>query len=89
MVVFITDIGCPFYYVFGIPCPTCGTTRALICLFRLDIKGYLSYNPAALFLLPLPMIVAFDLHRQKRYALCTASVNFVFYLVRLARIFLN
>ncbi len=31
----------------GLPCPTCGSTRALGRLFALDVRGALAMNPAA------------------------------------------
>ena len=35
---------CPLYFLFGIPCPTCGITRALLCLLKLDIVGSFYYH---------------------------------------------
>jgi len=47
---------CVFKAVTGLPCMTCGTTRALARLARLDLAGALAMNPlvtlAALTLLP-------------------------------------
>lgn len=36
---------CPFLYFFGIPCPGCGMTRALIAAARLDFKEAFYYHP--------------------------------------------
>lgn len=36
---------CPFLYFFGIPCPGCGMTRALIAAARLDFKVAFYYHP--------------------------------------------
>lgn len=36
---------CPFLYFFGIPCPGCGMTRALIAASRLDFKEAFYYHP--------------------------------------------
>lgn len=47
------DIGCVFRSLTGIPCPTCGATRAIFSLFTLDIRGYFYYHPMAF-----PMIIA-------------------------------
>ncbi len=45
---------CAFKAVTGIPCMTCGTTRAFGRLFALDLRGALLMNPlAALFALGL------------------------------------
>jgi len=38
---------CVFKAVTGIPCMTCGTTRALARLARLDLAGALAMNPLA------------------------------------------
>ena len=47
-----SGIGCPLRRLLGVPCPTCGTTRALFSLVRLDFVSYFLYQPLALFLLP-------------------------------------
>lgn len=36
---------CPFLHIFGIPCPGCGMTRALISAVRLDFKEAFHYHP--------------------------------------------
>ena len=53
------DIGCPILYLFDIPCPTCGVSRSLLSLVRLDIKGYFNYQPMGI---PLLISVWFMLH---------------------------
>lgn len=40
-----TGIGCVFVYFWGIPCPGCGMTRALLALLRLDFAAAFGYNP--------------------------------------------
>ena len=42
---------CPFLLLLKIPCPTCGVTRSILSLFRLDLRGYLYYNPFSLLLI--------------------------------------
>ena len=42
---------CIIKYIFGIECPTCGMTRAIISLFSGDIKGYFKFNFMAIPLL--------------------------------------
>jgi hypothetical protein len=39
--------GCPFHALTGVPCPGCGTTRALLALVRGDVPAALAWNPAA------------------------------------------
>lgn len=48
------DITCLLRFLTGVPCPTCGATRAMFSLTRLDFAGYWFYNPMAL-----PLVVAF------------------------------
>jgi len=38
---------CAFKAFTGIPCPTCGTTRSLICLAHGDLPGAIGLNPVA------------------------------------------
>ncbi|MFI5198537.1 MAG: DUF2752 domain-containing protein [Thermoanaerobaculia bacterium] len=38
---------CPFRSLLGIPCPTCGSTRALLALAHFDVGAALSWNPLA------------------------------------------
>ena len=36
---------CPFHALSGVPCPTCGSTRALLALAALDAPRALAWNP--------------------------------------------
>lgn len=55
----IKNINCPIAALLGVPCPTCGVTRAMLSLFSLDFKGYMGYHPLAL---PLSASVVLLLH---------------------------
>lgn len=48
------DITCLLRFVVDVPCPTCGATRAMFSLARLDFVAYWFYNPMAL-----PLTIAF------------------------------
>lgn len=48
------DITCLLRFVIDVPCPTCGATRAMFSLARLDFVAYWFYNPMAL-----PLGIAF------------------------------
>ncbi len=41
------DLGCLWHILFGIKCPTCGMTRALLALLQGDVSSYLSYHVMA------------------------------------------
>ena len=60
-------IRCLFLQFFGIPCPGCGMTRALLCLLRLDLRGAAAYHPMvfALPLMYLYFLLSGRLFRQK------------------------
>lgn len=42
------QIHCPFHYITGIPCPTCGMGRSLLAMLRLDLAAAFSYHPMTL-----------------------------------------
>ena len=88
VVLTVSGIGCPFFYMFQIPCPTCGTTRAICALMKLNLREYLLYQP---FGVPIMMSIWMMLHahvlgRKKIvfwFTMVSAGGNFVFYLIRL------
>lgn len=41
----LPPVTCPLRRFTGLPCPTCGGTRALMALRRLDLTGALALNP--------------------------------------------
>ena len=38
---------CPFHALTGVPCPGCGSTRAVLALFRGDVAAAFGFNPLA------------------------------------------
>ena len=60
---------CPFRNVTGLPCPSCGSTHAVLKLLKLDWKGALYDNPlgyvVAAALVVLPAWILYDLVRRK------------------------
>lgn len=94
LAIWLLDIGCPFRYLFHIPCPTCGSTRALLALCRLDLPAYLAYQP---FSLPLVAAVWLMLHvslfprKGRRWVygvvFAVAGGNFLYYILRLCGAF--
>ena len=57
----VLNITCPIRGIIQIPCPGCGTTRALISLAKFDVKGYFYYNAMAL---PLLLILFLQFHKE-------------------------
>lgn len=58
LVVTIFKIGCPIRYIFHIPCPVCGLTRAALSLLRGDFGLAFTYHPLVLFI-PVWLMVLF------------------------------
>jgi len=86
----IFDSTCPILSVFGVPCPACGMTRAMLSLFRLDTAGYIHYNAMAL---PMLIVLLCEFHlplvksKGIRLGLNIACVsvlvvNLVYYMLR-------
>ena len=81
-------ITCPILYFLHVPCPACGTTRAMLALLRGDLHAYLHYNVMAA---PLCLaVVLLLLSRQSRYKrplwvmiYAILGINLLYYLWRL------
>ena len=63
-----TPTVCLFKTVTHLPCPSCGTTRALVMLMKGDIGGSIAFNPLgillALALVIMPLWVIADILRE-------------------------
>lgn len=61
--------GCLFKMLFHVPCPSCGSTRAVICVFGGDVADALYLNPLGLLLaaglVVLPLWLLADLLRRR------------------------
>ena len=80
-------IGCPFLFLFRVPCPTCGVTRALVCLLKGDLKGYFFYHPlAVLLVISVFLMLHIKLFKRRRviavFVNSLLSVNACFYFIR-------
>ena len=61
---------CPFRLIFGVACPGCGLTRAMLCLLKLDIVGAFSYHPL-FWLVVLWGIYLLCVRRNWKFSACT------------------
>lgn len=44
------SVPCSFARLFHVPCPGCGSTRAMLCLFQGDLAGVVRMSPLAPFM---------------------------------------
>ncbi len=58
---------CPLALVFGVPCPACGMTRAVLLLCRGDFSGAFSMHPLV-YSLPLLVLLLLPSAFSERYA---------------------
>ena len=88
------DITCLFYKIIEKPCPTCCMSRALLALLRGDFNAYFQYNAMAFPVMVVFLIELYSRHLNKykcvMHCVCAfvLLVNFVYYLLRNAKILL-
>lgn len=70
---------CPFDYIFGISCPGCGMTRALLALLRFDLLSAFYYHP--LFPLAIILILFFILEFLDIFTLNKKIKNISLYII--------
>ena len=88
--VLLLEVPCPILALTNVSCPTCGVTRAMLALLKLDINLYLTYQP---FALPLVVVALLGIHYKfvrhqksvKVYIYIVIVSNFVYYLLKLVK----
>ena len=85
LVMTVLGIHCPILYVVGIKCPSCGVSRAILSLFRLDFQAYAEYNVMALpLILAAWILINAEFFKHKRalsvLAFSVLILNFTLYL---------
>lgn len=80
------DLGCVLRNLTGIPCPTCGASRAILSLLTFNLKGYFYYHPIALALLLTVHTTAFPSKYRKFiivYMVAAVILTLILYFYRL------
>ena len=75
LIVILSFLGvykCPFNYLFGIPCPTCGMTRAIYYAFSLDFEKAFYFHA----LWPL-VILGFIIYMLKELKIITLKEKYI------------
>lgn len=83
---YFTDTTCLWRKITGIPCPTCGVTRALLSLLRMDFQSYLYYNCMAVPLVIATFLLLFCREENKllnRIGIIILCLNIPYYIFRL------
>lgn len=65
---------CFIKWAIGFECPACGMTRAMICLIKGDIVGYVNYNFMAL---PTFIVLYLGFHKPKPLIKITNVLTFI------------
>ena len=82
------DIHCPISDIIGIKCPTCGITRAVISLLKLDFKASFNYHPLAVpVVMAVWLLLNLEFFKHKKIilsiSLSIVVLNFILYLSRI------
>ena len=72
---------CPFQYLFRIPCPGCGITRAYLSLLRLDFRAAFEYHPLFFAVAPMVLYVAHRNVLKRRLSGKTETIILIVILV--------
>jgi len=85
---------CPMKRLLGVPCPTCGTTRAFAALFRGDVLGAFAQQPLVMScsLVGLPVLLVLRLvsgRREMADFLAAAFRSAVFWCLAAAAVLAN
>jgi hypothetical protein len=79
---------CLIYSFIGVPCPSCGMTRAFLSLFRGDLSAALSNHPLFIIILLTPGIFLLKGLSEKKRSFLFCIIAAVFLVVWLLRLYL-
>lgn len=85
----LLGITCPIKAIFNFPCPTCGSTTAVICLLKGNVEGYFAAQPFSLLIL---IAIALEINRFlfnktvviDAYAITVAVCNLAYYFIKIS-----
>lgn len=81
-------IGCPLKHLTGLPCPSCGMTRAWFAALRLDFEAAFFWHPLFWAVPPVALLLTFG--RGRAFQIACAGVGLLFlgvYIWRMVRFF--
>lgn len=92
----LTRFTCIIKLITGLPCPSCGMTRAYLSLLHLNIKDAWNYHPLFWFIPPVILFIIISekplFHDKKKQALFLIAVFFIIFSVysyRMIKLFPN
>ena len=74
---FLSIYVCPFYYVTGVSCPSCGMSRAFLSVLSLDFKSSFHYHalwPLVVVVLPTYFLVKINIIKMNKKMINTLSI---------------
>ena len=83
LLIFLGSYKCPLYNIIGLPCPSCGMTRAWRLVLSGEIGAAFLMHP--LFLLPLSLFV--PRLQKTRYLIIIAAIFIAVYIIRMLLLF--
>lgn len=79
--IWLTGIGCPFQFLFGIPCMGCGMTRACIALINMDVKTALYYHPLVFFGPVILILICFEDKLNEKHEILMRKIWIIIFIV--------
>ena len=86
----VSGIGCPIRFLFGIPCPGCGITRACVCALHGEFIEAFRWHPLYIFAVPAFIYIAVgdyplfgSVRRETAFSILLGAAFLTVYIVRI------